>query len=283
LYPKDREESEAMKFVIPAALAAAAMVTLGALAHAAPAAPPQYDDYRTVLMAFVDAHGLVDYAGLKDQRSYLDDFVTDLERLDPKAYEAWSQHDKIAFWLNAYNALTLRTVIDHYPIHPARLNSSYPKNSIRQIPGEWDFNKVNVMGQSITLGYIETKILRRDFQDPRVHVALVNAAVSSPMLLNEPYEGAKLDAQLDDQARKFLSNPRTFSLDFATGLVRASEVFRWYADDFAPGSFPATYKREDIAVRKFTAPYLSQSQSAFVHEAHITYIPYDWTLNQQPQ
>ncbi len=244
---------------------------------------PSYDDYRAVLMGFVDAKGLVDYAGLKEQRADLDDFVTYLERLDPKTYDAWSVKEKIALWINAYNALTLRAIIDHYPIAPATLNGAYPKNSIRQIPGVWDLNKINVMGMSITLGYIETKILRRDFHEPRIHVALVCAAISCPILRNEPYEGAKLDAQLDDQARKFLSNPRSFYLDLATGIARASEIFRWYAEDFVPGSFPATVKREDIAVRKFAAPYLSQSQSALLNEANITYIPYDWTLNEQPK
>ncbi len=258
-----------MKFVVPAALAVAAMVTLGVPVHAAPGTPPQYDDYRTALMAFVDAHGMVDYAGLKDQRGYLDDFVIWLEQLDPKMYEAWTPRDKFALWINAYNALTLRAVIDHYPIDPPVPNGSYPNNSIRQIQGVWDFNKVNVMGQAMTLGYIETKILRRDFHDPRVHMALVPAAVAGPALRNEPYEGAKLDAQLDDQVRTFLADPRHFRIDRTRKEVRVSEIFRWYADDFA--------------VQKFAGPYVSDADRAFLRDVRVTYLPYDWTLNEQHQ
>lgn len=273
-----------MKFAIRAALAAAAVVALGACSEAAaPPAPPAYDDYRAALMAFVDADGLVDYTGLKDQRSYLDDFITTLEQMDPKAYEAWSENDKIALWINAYNALTLRTVIDHYPINPARLNGSYPQNSIRQIPGEWDFNKVNVMGQTITLGYIETKILRRDFHEPRVFMALVPGAVDGPPLRNEPYQGAKLDAQLDDQTRRFLADPRHFQIDRTRKEVRVSEIFRRYVEDFATGVVIPPFTRESYAVDKFAGPYLNDSDRAFLREARITFAVYDWTLNQQPQ
>jgi len=271
-----------MKVAMPAALAATAMVALGALAHAAPA-PPQYDDYRAALMAFVDANGRVDYAGLKDQRVYLDDFITSVERLDPKEYEVWNEPDKIALWINAYNALTLRAVIDHYPIRPAAPNGSYPRNSIRQIKGVWDFNKVNVMGQSITLGYIETKILRRDFHEPRVHMALVPAAAAGPMLRNEPYEGARLDAQLDDQARKFLADPRHFRIDRTNKEVRVSEIFRWYADDFVTGVMPVRSTKDLCVVEKFAGPYLNDADRAFLRDARVTYLPYDWTLNEQSQ
>ena len=255
-----------MKFALPVALAAMAIMTFGACSHAAPAAP-QYDDYRTALMAFVDEHGLVDYAGLKEQRGYLDDFVIWLEQLDPKTYEAWTERDKLALWINAYNALTLRAVIDHYPIDPPMPNGNYPKNSIRQIQGVWDFNKVNVMGQSVTLGYIATKILRRDFKDARVHMALVPASVAGPVLRNEPYEGAKLDAQLDDQARKFLADPRHFRIDRSRKEVRLSEIFRWYPDD--------------LPVQKFAAPYVNDADRAFLKDARVTYLPFDWTLNEQ--
>src|SRR5262249_10651519 len=167
----ESEDVDVMKWGWPAAVVAVMTLCAPAGAARAPAATaPQYDDYRAALMAFVDARGLVDYAGLKEQRVYLDDFVTYLERLDPKTYDAWSARDRMALWIDVYNALTLRAIIDNYPIAPPAPNGSYPKNSIRQIKGVWDFNRVNVMGQSITLGYIETKILRHDFHDPRVHM-----------------------------------------------------------------------------------------------------------------
>jgi hypothetical protein len=269
-------------------LAVATMVVLAAaFPGCAPAAPaPQYDDYRAALMAFVDARGLVDYAGLKEQRVYLDDFVTYLERLDPKTYDAWPEPDKIALWINAYNALTLRAVIDNYPIAPQTPNGSYPTNSIRQVKGVWDFNRVNVMGQSITLGYIETKILRRDFHDVRVHMALSSAAISGPLLRGEPYEGAKLGAQLDDQVLKFLSNPRQFRIDRAAKEVHVAGMFREYAEDFAPRDAPRTPRTalERSGVSAFVSRFVKAEDRAFLagNDYRVTYAPFDWTLNEQP-
>ena len=265
-------------------LAVAAVLGTAGQSGCAAAPAPRYDDYRSVLMAFVDARGRVDYGALRDQSGYLEDFLAYLEHLDPKTFDTWGDRDKIALWINAYNALTLRAIIDNYPINPATPNLAYPTNSIRQIHGVWDFNRVSVMGMSTTLGYIETKILRRDFHEPRIHVALVCAAVSCPILRNEPYEGAKLDAQLDDQARKFLSDPAHFRIDRAAKEVRVSEIFHWYAEDFAPkGTPPAALEREGL--RAFASPYLGADDRAFLagDDYRITYTPYDWTLNDQPR
>jgi hypothetical protein len=230
-------------------------------------APPVYDSYRIVLLAFVDADGLVDYAGLKAQRSDLDDFVVYLERVNPQEYAAWSDPDKIAFWINAYNALTLRAVIDHYPINPPAPNGSYPRNSIRQIPGVFDLSRVHVMGEEITIQYIETKHLGGDFNDPRVHMALVCATTSAPKLRNEPYAGATLHAQLDSQVRDFLKSPRNFRMDPAKDTVHVSEIFHWYANDFARGPGPDIIPTgpADLAarpLRKFTS-VISGSRTHF--------------------
>ena len=248
-------------------------------------APPSYEDYRGVLMGFVDDHGLVDYAGLRAQEWGIDDVVTSLGTLAPKVYDRWSEKDKIAFWINAYNALTLKAIIDHYPIDPATPNLSYPKNSIRQITGVWDQARVTVMGQQMTLGFIEAKILRRDFREPRIHVALVCAALSCPKLRNEPYEGAKLDEQLDDQARAFLADPRNLRIDRAGNRVRASEIFKWYADDFlpAPAKPGDAGDGEHRALAAFAAKYVSEADRAFLAGTayRIEYATYDWTLNEQ--
>ena len=254
--------------------------------HAAPASTaPVYDDYRAVLMGFVDENGLVDYEALGAQRAYLDDFVIYLASVDPKVYATWPREDQIAFWINAYNALTLRAIIDHYPINPATPNGSYPRNSIRQIPGVWDQARVTVMGESITLQYIETKYLRRDFNEPRFHLALVCAAMSCPKLRNEPYEGSKLIDQLDDQGRTFLADFRHFHMDAARQTVRVSEIFRWYADDFAAPTIARTDRAalERSAIVSFASKYLGRPEVAFLTTAHIEYAPYDWTLNEQPR
>jgi len=273
-----------MKSSLPAIVVAVMILWVAVGGACAPAAtPPQYDDYRAALLAFVDAHGLVDYAGLKEQRGDLDDFLTYLERLDPKTYDAWKMRDKMALWINAYNALTLHAVIDNYPIVPAIPNGSYPANSLKQIHGVWDFNRVKVMGQELTLGYIETKILRRDFHDARFHVALTDAAVSSPALRNEPYEGSKLDAQLDDQARRFFADPRQFRIDRGASEVSVSEMFRQYAEDFAPADAPRTPPTalQRAGLCAFASRYMSADDRGFLTGAGVTFIPFDWTLNEQ--
>ncbi|HET6350281.1 MAG TPA: DUF547 domain-containing protein, partial [Candidatus Krumholzibacteria bacterium] len=220
-------------------------------------------------------------ASLLAQRDDLDDFVHALAQVNPKDYASWSQANQIAFWINAYNALTLRAIIDHYPIRPdAGFNAMYPANSIRQIKGVWDVMRVNVMGESITLQYIETQHLRHAFHEPRIHMALVCAAMSCPKLRAEPYTGARLEAQLDEQVRTFLANPRNFRIDRAAKVVHASEIFHWYTDDFRTPEGPAG----DRGWTPFVAPYLGAADRAFLESGdyRIEYTPYDWLLNEQP-
>lgn len=240
------------------------------------AAPPVYDDYRAVLMAFVDDGGLVDYRALFNHAfDDLEDFTRYLAELNPRDYDAWSARDRLAFWINTYNALTLRAVI-HNPVNGG------PVRSIRDIPGVWDQMPFVVMGKPITLDEIENQKLRA-FKEPRVHMALVCAAMGCPKLRREPYEGAKLEAQLDDQVRDFLADPRHFYPDRARGTVRVSEIFKWYAGDFAPVSVASKAPRVDMAVRNFAAPYLNEADREFLEHARIEYTPYDWTLNEQPR
>ena len=193
-----------MKGSIPAA----AFVVVAALSGAVQAQSFSYADYADALKAYVNDRGMVNYAELKSHSEKLDSFLSSLAGLNRKAYDGWAEPAKIAFWLNAYNACTLQAIIDHYPIQSSFLTSlRYPKNSIRQISGVWDELQFSVMGQPMTLDGIEHGVLRKEFHEPRIHMALVCAAMGCPPLRNEPYTGDRLGAQLDDQARRFLSNP----------------------------------------------------------------------------
>jgi hypothetical protein len=246
---------------------------------------PAYDDYAAVLARFVDGEGLVDYAGLKRARAPLDAFVESLEKVSPAAYDAWGERERVAFWINAYNALTLKLVVDHYPIAPEQPRPGYPARSIRQIPGVWDEKKLQIMGRTLTLDQIEHKILRGEFEEPRIHMALVCAAVSCPRLRAEPYRGDSLDAQLDDQTRAFFADLRKFHVDRESGEVWASAIFEWFAEDFLTEVSPddVRFEVQRKAVRAFAPKYVSEADREFLKRADfkLAFFEYDWTLNEQ--
>jgi hypothetical protein len=245
-----------------------------------------YDDYADVLSAYVDASGMVNYKGLKGNRDELDTFVKSMAKLDTKKFEKWEDNAKITFWLNAYNSLTLKAIIDNYPIKAGFFKSRiYPKNSIRQISGVWDEIKFNIMGKKYTLEHIEHKILRVKFNEPRIHMAMVCAAIGCPPLRNEPYMAGKLDAQLEDQSIKFLANPEKFRLEET--VVYLSPIFKWFASDFVKtygkGGLFAGNAEAKGAVLRFISEHLDETIKKEMEskKLKIKYLDYDWSLNEQ--
>lgn len=248
----------------------------------------EYSDFAEALKINVDDTGMVNYKKLKAEPQKLQTFITKLANLDRKNFEQWNDNEKIAFWLNTYNALTLKAILDNYPIKSSFFRSRiYPKNSIRQIVGVWDKIKFRVMGQNLTLGHIEHKILRVKFDEPRIHMAMVCAAMGCPPLRNEPYTGGKLQEQLDDQTRRFLSNSEKFKIEHANKRIHLSPIFKWFASDFikkhAPNKNIGKHNREESAVLNFIASYLDNSQKDYVLTGKfgIKYLKYDWSLNEK--
>ncbi|MDT8300310.1 MAG: DUF547 domain-containing protein [Sedimentisphaerales bacterium] len=247
-----------------------------------------YSDFADALKINVDDVGMVNYRKLKAEPQKLRTFITELENLDRKDFDEWDDNEKIAFWLNAYNALTLKAIIDNYPIKSSFFKSRiYPQNSIRQIAGVWDKIKFNVMGQNLTLEHIEHKILRVKFDEPGIHMAMVCAAMGCPSLRNEPYTGNKLIEQLDDQARRFLANPEKFKIARTDSRIYLSPIFKWFAADFIKKHGPekniGRHNKEESAVLNFIASYLDKVQKEYVltGKFKIKYLKYDWSLNEQ--
>ena len=271
-----------------ALLAGVAAARAGAGRPSAPDFP--YEDYAAVLSAHVDDEGMVHYGGLKQNRARLDAFDRSLAALRPEVYAGWSDQQKIAFWLNAYNALTLKAIIDNYPIKSSFFASlRHPKNSIRQISGVWDEIEFTVMGKAMTLEDIEHETLRKEFDEPRIHVALVCAAMGCPPLLNEPYAADKLDEQFSARTRLFLGDPRKFRIDRRKGDVHLSPIFDWFGKDFV-----ATYGTDakfrghgeaERAVLNFVAPFLSDADRRYLEigDYDIEYLDYDWSLNERTE
>lgn len=262
-----------------------------------------YESYAAVLDKHVDGAGLVDYAALKKQPEALHKFVRAMAAVDHETYRAWPQDAKSAFWINAYNALTLKVVIDNYGLDERRVetglipNPGYPRNSIRQISGVWDKIQFLVMGRKLTLNQVEHGILRGqndelverygEFDEPRIHVVLVCAAMGCPELRGEPYVGEALDEQLDDEARQFLTNPAKFRIDRDAGTVYLSSIFEWFGEDFVSRHLPEAgfgdRSGAERAVLNFAAGYLADDDAAYLTSGDYTleYLDYDWSLNQQ--
>jgi Protein of unknown function, DUF547 len=246
-----------------------------------------YESYRAALVHHVDNRGLVNYAALKANSTDLNAFAASLSLLRPEELQSWSEQQKIAFWINAYNALTLEAIIRNYPIHSSLLRSTvYPKNSIRQIPGVWDKLRFVVLGREMTLNDIEHGTLRANFNEPRIHVALVCAAMSCPPLRNEPYTAEKLDQQLDDQVRVFVRSQRGLRIERSEGKVYLSSIFKWFGEDFIKtyGTSEGFAGKSDAehAVLGFVSRYLDESDRDFLLRGayKIEYLNYDWSLNE---
>ncbi len=259
--------------------------------HAAQFSHTQLDE---VLKTYVK-DGRVDYKALKmrqvraDSAGPLSDYVDSLGRVPQADYDAWSETDKIAFWINAYNAITLQIVLNHYPITKMLIPAGipFPTNSIRQIPGQWDKITHNIMGRKMTLNDIEHGTLRKLFKEPRIHMALVCAAKGCPPLRGEAYEGSRLSEQLDDQARAYLSSPAGFKLDTVRKKVSLSAIFQWFSEDFLnvygdpkEPKWLADKKRVVIA---FASKYVGPQEREFLKKENyqVSFLSYDWSLNEQ--
>ncbi len=240
------------------------------------AEPFTYQDYEAVLKNYVNEQGLVNYRRLQANREPLDRFNAAVGNVSPSIYAAWSEKEKIAFLINAYNAFTLQAIIDQKPL----------KKSIRDIPGVWQWHKFQIVGQSKTLDNIEHNTLRQDFQEPRIHVALVCAAISCPILRNEPYIAEKLDEQLNEQVSKFINSSQGFRIDRQANKVYLSSIFKWYGDDWKQSYSIANQfagSEREKAVLNFLSNYLSTSEKTYLKEGgyNISYLNYNWLLNQQ--
>jgi len=238
--------------------------------------PLSYEDYGTVLRTYVNADGLVDYPALQANPQVLKDFIAQLGAVSPDTYAAWSENEKIAFLINAYNAITLESIINQNPL----------KGSIKDIFGVWNFNKHTVTGRSLTLDNIEHDILRKNFQEPRIHAALVCAAISCPPLRQEPYTGENLDEQLDDQVRKWLSSSKGLQIDRTQNRVAISSIFDWFGEDWqtqytTEGKFTGSTKER--ATLNFISNYVNSEDKEYLEQGNykLNYLNYDWSLNRQ--
>lgn len=212
--------------------------------------PPSHATFSDLLKRYVSASGNVNYAGLKKEHAALKGYIDMLSKSAPEA--TWSSNEQLAYWINAYNAVTLNLILDNYPLESiTSLDKGKP----------WDKKVVTLGGTSYSLNQIENDIIRPQFNEPRIHFAVNCAAASCPPLRNEAFVASKLEAQLEEQTRSFLRNEAYNALSGST--FRASKIFDWYGEDFGN-------------LTDFIGKYVNLPS-----DTKVEFTNYDWTLNKQ--
>lgn len=222
-----------------------------------------------LLRKYVDQQGYVNYQAWQNSRSdvdLLDRYLLHLSQANPSLNASTAA--KFAYWINAYNAVTVRGILREYPTTSIR-------NHTAKVVGYniWHDLLLPVGGQNYSLDEIEHKVLR-PMGDPRIHFAIVCASIGCPPLLNRAYTAAQLDAQLDDNAKKFFADPEKFAVT-PRGELKLSQIIQWFPNDFGA----------DQAARLRTiAPFLPTPAArslASGGRAKVSYLGYDWDLNDQ--
>lgn len=222
-----------------------------------------HTSFDELLQKYVDDKGMVDYKGLGKERPKLKAYLKIIESNPPQ--KSWTEDEKLAYWINAYNAFTLELILDNYPIKSIKEIGAYIKIPFVNTP--WDIKFINIGDEEYDLNNLEHGIIRKDFNEPRIHFALVCAAVSCPKLQNRAYLPEKLDAQLTKAAKDFLSNPAKNEFKNANKAV-LSKLFNWYSGDFTKDLSLIEY------INQFSETQLSKG-------ADIDWKDYDWALNEQ--
>ena len=219
-----------------------------------------------VLKTYVNNQGLVDYNGIAGDQS----FKRYMESLKTAQADSMSSDGQLAFWINAYNAVTIDKVIKWKP-----------KKSVREtfVPGVWSGTKFfttrehTLAGKRYSPDDIEHEILRKQFKDPRIHFAIICASSSCPPLPRFAYTGDNVQAKLEEETRKYINSERGTQIDSAKNALYLSKLFDWFAGDF---------ESKSGSVQNFMKPYLNERALIFWAKGpKIKYIHYDWALNAQ--
>lgn len=208
--------------------------------------------------------GLVDYAALKSNRAPLDAYLEMMGTVDP---ENLSRNGQLAFYINLYNAATLRLIVDHYPVESIKDIGSF-------FSSPWKASIVTLNGELVSLDHIEHEIIRARFNESRIHFALNCSAISCPILHDEPYSAGKLERQLSGATTRFINDG---SKNYLLGRVLyISKIFDWFSGDFP----------EDIArwVERYSRDRLRGQFEEAAQKGtplRVEYLKYDWSLNDQ--
>ncbi len=220
----------------------------------------------------------VSYAALKTDGGRLPSYLAALSGVTAQELAAWDKRDRLAFLINAYNAFTVQLILSRYP----KLDSIKDLGNLFRSP--WQQRFFTLLGEEQSLDDIEHGLIRKPgaFDDPRIHMAVNCASIGCPMLREEAYVGARLDTQLDDQVRRFLSDRTRNRYSSATKALEVSSIFEWYAEDFSRGYRGIRSVHAYLATHAGLLADRPEDQALIrTEQAPLVYLDYDWGLNDR--
>ncbi len=234
----------------------------------------EFDHAHTLFDELLRAHvkgDWLDYRGMAGERKKLNRYLNELHAVTPEELRAWTRDQRFAFWINVYNAHAIALVLDHYPLH-----------SIKDIGGilfgqVWDKEIVPMRAhhpegkdEHLSLDDVENGILRPDFEDARVHVAINCASLSCPPIMKGAFVAERLEEDLERLMRAFVVDPLRNRFDEAEGKLQLSRIFDWFEKDFA---------RDAGSVREYLLRFAPPEKAEFIRKAELEHMDYDWSLN----
>jgi len=218
-----------------------------------PGSKIDHSDWTTLLGKYVNVEGMVDYSGFVNEKEQLQSYLKLLGLNKPD--NSWDKNEALAYWINVYNAFTVDLITRNYPL-----------KSIMDIKDAWDIKFIQIGQKKYSLNEIEHDIIRKEFNEPRIHFALVCAAVSCPPLRNEAYVTDKLEQQLQEQTINFINN--TDKNKFESNSAHVSQIFNWFKEDFT----------KEGSLQEYLNKY---SETKLSLKAKIDFLEYSWKLNDQ--
>jgi hypothetical protein len=236
------------------------------------------------------SNDLVNYRALKETPDVLNKYLKELANIDPEVFKKWTRQQQLALWINAYNAYTIKAVLDHYPIEHSWLADplgQYPDNSIRQIKGVWDDMTWMVMGKKLTLNHMEHVIMRRELMDARIHFVLVCASKGCPYLESQAFEASGLDKRLDQAGINYIYDSRKVRIDRKNKILHLSQIYKWFDEDFEEGTqykqLFKDYSSKEAGILSWVYRYANKEDQELLknNTFKIAYLYYDWALNEK--
>lgn len=223
---------------------------------------PSHEIWDGLLKKHVSQSGIVNYKGFQSDIKKLETYLTLLSSHAPDR-TTWSKQEQLAYWINAYNAFTVKLIVDNYPVKS--IQDLHPKLKIPLVNTVWHIKFFKIGGKESSLDEIEHKILRKEFNEPRIHFAINCASYSCPKLLNEAFTPEKIEKQLQYVAVDFINDPKRNKI--TPNAVEISQIFSWFKGDFTENGNIIDYLNRYSKVK-------------INSKAKVSHLKYDWSLNE---